>query len=576
MKIELSKNSGFCMGVKNAVLRIIGEINSSEEEIVVIGSLIHNPQTISILHKRGLKTIDDSESITGQTVAIRTHGIPFEQLKQIKLNSRKFINLTCPRVARVQSIIRKYSRKGFFTVITGDRDHAEVKALKSYALSGVYVLSSSKDINKIPRADKYIVVSQTTFEAEIFENITSLLKGKFGERIIVFNTICDSTYNRQKDVRDAVKSGIDTIVVVGGKNSANTRRLAKMAGDFGIRTFHVETEEELDEKEFLNVRHMLVTAGASTPGWIINNVLEKLYDIKYKNGPPMANFLKNALEFAVRTNVISSIAAFFITLSGLAYGGNQPDYFLAIISSFYIFSMYTINNYMFIDSLKESNPYKYKLYIENMKILLPVSILFIILSVIIAFRYDFIILLIILGSYMLGITYSSGAVKSLIEKYHVNIIEKTYNSKSIVTSIGWTIITVIMPLICYRTDTLILISISAIIFCIVFFRNILLDLIAFQGDLIIGLETVPINIGMGKTKNMMIIISGLAVAAFGAVTIISGKYYYILITVNVMIYIILLFRVVRLNYLIALKYEFLVDANLALFIIFYLLIDLVK
>ena len=152
MKITLALNSGFCMGVRNAVLKIIKEINSSEEEIRMYGPLIHNPQTIDILSRRGLITIKDLGDIKGKQIAIRTHGVTLDENRIIKEQASRVINLTCPRVARVQGIIKKYSKQGYFTLITGDADHPEVKCLKSFAGSGVFVISGASDLEKIPAA----------------------------------------------------------------------------------------------------------------------------------------------------------------------------------------------------------------------------------------------------------------------------------------------------------------------------------------------------------------------------------------------------------------------------------------
>ena len=179
MKIEMARHSGFCMGVRNAVLKIVDELNSSDENIFVYGPLIHNPQSIEVLRKRGLITINSLDEIKDKQVAIRTHGIPVSENREIRGKAARTINLTCSRVARVQSIIKKYSRDGYFTIIVGDKDHAEVIGLKSYAGSGVFVVSHKDDIGLIPLSEKYIVVSQTTHERAQFEDIVNAIKTSF-------------------------------------------------------------------------------------------------------------------------------------------------------------------------------------------------------------------------------------------------------------------------------------------------------------------------------------------------------------------------------------------------------------
>ena len=281
VKIELSRYSGFCMGVRDAVLKIVRELNKTHDKILVYGSLIHNPQTVEILGQRGLSTIRTLDDIDGKLVAIRTHGVPVELLREIRSRSRRYINLTCPRVSRVQGLIKGHSAKGYFTIIIGDADHAEVMGLKSYATSGVMVIQGADAISSIPPAPRYIVVSQTTQDIGKFNDVADALRKRFPD-IKIFNTICDSTCNRQNDILAGIEKGIDALVVVGGKESANTLRLAGMGREHKLKTFHIETEAELGEGDFSQVDHVLVTAGASTPGWIINNVMERLHEIERK------------------------------------------------------------------------------------------------------------------------------------------------------------------------------------------------------------------------------------------------------------------------------------------------------
>jgi 4-hydroxy-3-methylbut-2-enyl diphosphate reductase len=569
MKIELSKYSGFCMGVRDAVLRIVNEINSSKEEIFVHGPIIHNPQTISILERRGLKTVDENCRVEGKTVAIRTHGIPYQKLKDIKHVSQRIINLTCPRVARVQGIIKKHSRNGYHTLITGDEDHAEVISLKSYSDSGVTVISDIDGISDIPEAEKYIVVSQTTFDRELFETIIKMLTEKFQGRIEIFNTICDSTYHRQGDVVEAIKRGIDILVVVGGKNSANTRRLANLGKEYGIRTFHIETENELNDSEFSKNDYVFVTAGASTPGWIINNVLEKLYTIQFKNSNFLLKTVKKFLEFIVRTNVLSSVTAFFMTLFVLNFISAPVDYTLALISVLYIFSMYTINNYFMLGTLKESNPYKLALYKKYKRLLIPLSLIFISYSIYLASLYTTSLIIVYAFSLFLGTLYSTPLFKRIIERMHLPLLSKLYNAKNITAAFGWLVVCCMLPVLLYGSGLFSIIAIGILIYCLIFFRNTLQDLIALQGDLILGRETVPILIGINTTRTLFLFLSLVAILIFGAVSLINGNYLDLLIILNIVYYIWLMVKIARLDYLIALKFEILVDLNLILFILFH-------
>ena len=568
MKITLARHSGFCMGVRNAVLRIINEINASDEGLYVYGPLIHNPQTIDVLHRRGLNTISSLDDIADRQIAIRTHGIPVDELRRVKECASRVINLTCPRVARVQSIIKKHSAGGSYTIITGDRDHAEVIGLKSYAAAGVSVISDISETDAIPPAKSYLVVSQTTFDRELFKKIVGRVQAT-RENVTVFDTICDSTRLRQEDVIVGILAGTDTLVVVGGKNSANTRRLAQIGRDSGIATFHVETEDELDAKDFAASRSVLVTAGTSTPGWIINNILEKIYTVKYLKSNVIVRAGLFLLEFIVRTNILSSVAAYFVTLFALLYAGLPEDHVLAAISLLYIFSMYSTNNFFEKRFLKLSNPYKYRIYERFGVPLLAASIISMAASVLLSLRYGPVATTVITGSYLMGFLYSTAPVKLLVKVLRAGFLRKLYNSK-LVTCFGWTIVTVLLPLLCRGGGTADAAALSSLVFGLVFMRTALLDMIAYQGDLILGRETLPIWIGTSNTRIIATVTGAAGILAFSAITLAMKAPLLLLMALNIGYFIGLMAVINRLNYLIALKYELLVDVNFILMIIFYL------
>jgi (E)-4-hydroxy-3-methyl-but-2-enyl pyrophosphate reductase len=567
MRITLARHSGFCMGVKNAVLRIIHEINSTDNELYMYGPLIHNPQTIALLEKRGLKTLHTLEETANKNIAIRTHGVPVEERRILKECAGKIINLTCTRVSKVQSIIKKYSARGYYIIITGDKDHAEVVGLKSYAGAGVSVISDINETREVPLAENYAVVSQTTFDRETFDIIVSELK-KRHDNLTVFDTICDSTKLRQDDVIEGILSGNDTLVVIGGRNSANTRRLARIGEDNRIKTLHIETEEELKENDFASSENVLVTAGTSTPGWVINNVLEKLYAIKNKKSNI---FLKSALillEFIVRTNLLSAIAAFFICRITMAYAEIRGDYLLPAVSFLYIFSMYSINNYFEREFLKLSNPYKYIIYKKFGAVLLYISILAMPVSLYLAREYGRSTIALLGLSYVLGFSYSAKPVKQFMEKIRIKSLKRLYYSK-IVACFGWIIATVLLPVMGQAVGISRVIALSAWVLTIIFLRMLLLDLIAFQGDLIMGRETLPQWLG---TKSMSILSRGVSaggIIIFGFVTFSLNTPYFFPFLLNIIYLLAIMDIVKKLNYIISLKYELLVDFNFILIAIFY-------
>ncbi len=566
MKIEISSHSGFCMGVRSAVLKIVKELNASPDPIYVHGPIIHNPQTTSILEKRGLRTVRDEEPLTDKTAAIRTHGIPREKLSKIRSEAKRVINLTCPRVAKVQAIINKHSRDGAFTIITGDEDHAEVIGLKSYARSGVMVISKADDIHPIPPAERYLVVSQTTFDRELFDAIIRRLDEELKDRLLVFDTICDSTRDRQHDVAAAIARGIDVLVVVGGRNSANTRRLADLGRERGVRTFHIETADELPADSFNKTDYVFITAGASTPGWIINNVLEKLFSIQYSQRGTFIAGLKKLIEFTIRTNLLSSLAAYFIT----AFASRGFSQELQLAAMLYLFAMYSLNNCLTAPQLRESNPYKFNLYHTFRLPFLIVAIACALGAFLLVIPFGIIIWGTYAASIALGIVYAMQFFQNIIKKIGSVFINKIYNSKTFVTSFGWVIVCAFVPLLAAHAPLHELAAMLCFVFGFIFLRNIILDLIGLQSDLILGRETLPILIGEKSAVRIAKLLSNTAAFVFVIITLIFEQNIWMLLPALTYVYYnYLIDRISKQEYLAALKYEFLADANFIIFITLY-------
>ncbi|HPS85406.1 MAG TPA: 4-hydroxy-3-methylbut-2-enyl diphosphate reductase [Spirochaetota bacterium] len=570
MKIEMAKHSGFCMGVRKAILRIVDELNSSEEKIYMYGPLIHNPQTIEVLKNRGLITINSLDDLNNRQIAIRTHGIPIDENKRIRANALRTINLTCSRVARVQSIIKKYSGAGYYTIIIGDKDHAEVTGLKSYACAGVHVVSNVNDIKGIAEAEKYIIVSQTTHERNQFDQLVSEISKKF-KNVYVIDTICDSTRLRQDDVKNGIIKGIDTLVVVGGKNSANTSRLLKIGIDNGIKSFHIETDAELKKEDFKDSKYVLVTAGASTPGWIINNVLERLYIIKNESSNFLVKSVKHYIELLIRSNIVSSAASMFMVLLAQLYAGISFDIQYGIIAALYIFVMYSVNNYLDRSFLIKSNSYKYKIYDKYGSYLLFSSIISFIASLYIAMSISLSLTLLLLVPYIFGLIYSTPVIKNIVKGINFNLLKKIYNTK-IVTGLGWLVAVIIIPYHGNSVSWQIYLSAGLFFFMFVFIRHLIIDFVAFQGDLILGRDTLPTWLGVKNVITLSYVTILLSSLVFIIVSITSGMSLFLLLLICIIYYVLLLKKIQKTDYLISLRYEFIVDLNYLIMAILYFVI----
>ncbi|MCD4818800.1 MAG: 4-hydroxy-3-methylbut-2-enyl diphosphate reductase [Candidatus Cloacimonetes bacterium] len=298
MNVRIAKNSGFCFGVKRAI-RIALEASETNSEIVTLGSIIHNPQMVEKLNKKEIYRVDSIEEIKGRPTLIRSHGIKKTELEELKKKNIEIIDATCPYVYKAQQYASKLSDEGYPVIILGDESHPEVIAIRSYISGENYVVV---DPLKIPakRFKKVAVISQTTRSIEDLKKLIQALLPMCIELRII-NTICSATSVRQEASLKLAQES-DLMIVIGGKKSSNTKMLAKISAQF-IETHHIETEKELSLKWLKNKENIGITAGASTPDWIIVNVYNKILKC-LGNENKMVNNVKAIPGFKEDQNVV--------------------------------------------------------------------------------------------------------------------------------------------------------------------------------------------------------------------------------------------------------------------------------
>ena len=294
MEIKIAKTAGFCTGVQRAMNILLDTARLKKPPIYTYGPLIHNPQVISMLEQRGIKAFSDPDTVPDGTVVIRAHGVPPQTRKQLREKGFKICDATCPHVAQVQSIVKSHNHQGYHVIIIGDKGHAEVEGIFGFAQGRGTVINSLAEVDSLPPMDKVCIVAQTTQNLDYFQQIKEKIKERFPQAKI-FNTICSSTHQRQEEALQIARE-VDAMVVVGGKNSANTIRLSNMIAALPKPVFHIEVPQELEMEELEKFDRLGVTAGASTPNWIINGVVEKLYSLKQHK----ANFLMRNLFKSLR------------------------------------------------------------------------------------------------------------------------------------------------------------------------------------------------------------------------------------------------------------------------------------
>jgi len=273
MKIELASSYGFCFGVKRAI-RIAEEHKGSK----TYGPLIHNKDEINRL-KEGFNIglAEKLEDINeNDDVVIRTHGIPKNELAVLKAQKNKVIDATCPYVTTPQKIVEEMSQEGYSIVIFGDKDHPEIKGVVSYAIDpeDAFIILEEEELESLPLKSKIALVSQTTKKPEDFLKIVNALILKQKE-VRVFNTICNATFENQDAAAELAKRA-DIMIVIGGKHSSNTKQLHSICKRNCIDSYLIENETELDPKWFEGKELCGISAGASTPDWVVQNVIDKI------------------------------------------------------------------------------------------------------------------------------------------------------------------------------------------------------------------------------------------------------------------------------------------------------------
>ncbi|MEL7570580.1 MAG: bifunctional 4-hydroxy-3-methylbut-2-enyl diphosphate reductase/30S ribosomal protein S1 [Eubacteriaceae bacterium] len=272
--VTVAKTAGFCFGVDRAIKKLDDVIKQYSTPIYTMGPIIHNKQVIEKYEKAGVKTADNINQITpSSVVVIRSHGIGKDQYEHLKEKNVTIIDATCPYVRKVQNIVNKYKEGGYKIIIIGDEHHPEVTGVNGWCGGDAIIINDKKNIPIIEKYDKICVVAQTTIIESLFEDITNEIKSRCAD-VQIFNTICAATEERQKEAAEiAAKS--DMMIVVGGYDSSNTKKLAEICRKYCCKTMHIETAEEIDLNILKECNKVGITAGASSPAWIIKEVAEK-------------------------------------------------------------------------------------------------------------------------------------------------------------------------------------------------------------------------------------------------------------------------------------------------------------
>lgn len=497
MKITIAKTAGFCMGVRRAVDMVLDASNTTEESICTYGPLIHNPQVLKMLEEKKIPSINTIPEKGVGTILIRAHGVPPKDAELLKKVGFKVIDATCPRVIRVQTIIQKHSQMGYASIILGDLDHPEVKGLLGYAGERGVTTSSMEELQNLPSFDKAIIVAQTTQDTHLFEEVRAWARKEHPD-YKVFDTICDSTEKRQAEARRMAETN-DAVIVIGGKESGNTRRLAQVARDTGKPAFHIEDLSELDLKELYGKERIAITAGASTPNWIINKTYRTLENsLGKKHGPILRWFLPIPI-FLLKTNILLSLGAGCLTYTCATLQGFSHSVNHGAVAMLYILAMQVINNLFTIKSDQYNNPDRANFYMKNRSSLSLLALVSGTAGLYFTFSTSLLSFAILFVMSLLGLAYN---LRIFPEKTGIRRIREIPGSKTLLITAGWATVTTILPAVSNPTG---LSFLPALIFStgLVFARTAFFDVLQMQGDRITGKETLPILLGEKKSISLI-------------------------------------------------------------------------
>ena len=471
--VRVAKSAGFCPGVKKAIDKALGLEAAGKKPIYTLGPLIHNKQVTDALASKNITSIDSLSKVKNKnaTLVIRAHGITPQFRKELEQSGMELCDATCPLVKHAQDIIEKYAVEGYDTVIIGDADHAEVIGLLGYADGRGCVAANAEEAAGLPPFKKVNIVAQTTQQESVFMEAAQAIADK-AETYIISNTICQPTRQRQSETMEFAKNA-DLAIVVGGKHSANTARLAEVCRELSKKTLLVEDESELLGTDMKTPKNIFITAGASTPGWVIENVFKMVTAAREKFYYTPQIIAKKAWSFILKSPVYTSVAAMCLTYAAMKLQSISVNPLLMFLTLAFIFSLTGLNR----APIKASSD-------ANTKLEIVIYLLFGAAGLAAAFTGGKNIFALALFFWLLGIMYPFS--------YYLKIKKLTSmpGAKDTVTALGWAFVCVFVP--AYMQNTIFTyehyLAVSYVTL-LVFIRSVLLSIGEANKDMIIGKES---------------------------------------------------------------------------------------
>jgi len=486
---------------------VLGAAHASEGPIYTYGPLIHNPQVLELLASKGigaLTAMPPPGSQKGGTVVIRAHGVPPQDREQLQAAGfAAVIDGTCPRVIRVQAIIARAAKQGADVVIVGDPSHPEVVGLLGHARGRGYVVSGPEQVEGLPPLRGVVAVAQTTQTGENFQAVVEALRRRFGP-VEVHQTICEATHRRQDEVK-SLAAEVEGVVVVGGKTSGNTKRLAQVAAAAGRPVFLVETAEELDRRALAGLNLVGVTAGASTPNWLIKRVLRELASIRSTRERGLIFWARRAFRFLVRSQLLVALGAAGMALAATLLQATAPGLALVGVAFCYIYAMHVLNHFLDKEAGQYNDPDRAAFLSKHQWFLVGSGVACALAAILLCALLGSTPLLLVAAMSLLGVLYSVPVIPRWLQKrIKVASLKDIPGSKTLSAALAWAFIVAILPAVSRgHFDPLCTSLAFAYTLVLVFCRCAIFDVLDVQGDLIVGKETLPIMLGEARTRRLV-------------------------------------------------------------------------
>lgn len=484
VQITVAKSAGFCPGVKSAIDKVLELSKQRTNKIYTLGPLIHNRQVIETLKEKNIDSIDSPEEITDTDciVVIRAHGIPPVEEARLRSIGCEVVDATCPLVKRAQEKIRIYALQGYDTIIVGDKKHAEITGLLGYTEGRGRVISGPEEVAELPHFDKLNVVAQTTQEPEVFAKAAELLKEK-ADTLVVSNTICHPTTHRQKETVEMSKSS-DLVIVVGGKNSANTTRLFQIAERLSKKAVHIEKTDDLNKKMFNGVKSVFITAGASTPSWMIENVAEAVHLLLEKPKNPILSAFSFMWKLAITGSLFTAISAVALTYVCMRLEEVPVSPKIMLMAGLFVLSLHTLNRAL-EKGTSSADKVRQFLFAQHKNFSHAIAYVAGIAALVLAFTINWKVFLAAAFFWTVGISYPHKTQNVL-----ANLGKFFPTSKDLFTTFGWAYMCAYVPALQSSGIGISKHSIYAVFFAFmtVFMRSVLCGIVQVHSDLIVGRE----------------------------------------------------------------------------------------